>query len=122
MKRLASVLFAACVAVGTAISADAAPNLSGEWTCLSYGASINWFQDLWFKGPGRYALGDSKKPYDAGTYRIGSNNVIDFRSGGDTDFLGLYKGGAIYLKFKSDKGAFEKRGFDLTFKCGRNSH
>ena len=122
MKRCAVAVFATFMWAGSTIPAHAAPNLRGEWTCLTYGVSINWFQNLWFKGPGAYALGESRKPYDAGTYRIDGRNVIDFLSGGDKDFLGKYKGGAIYLKFKSDKGPFEKRGFDLTFKCGRNSH
>lgn len=121
MKRLLAILITSALAVGLNVDAAAAPNLSGHWTCLSYGASVRWFQDIVFRGSGRYALGDYSKPYDPGAYRIDGTNVIHFHSGGDKDFLGLYKGGAIYLKFRSDTGPFEKRGFgSLTFKCGRD--
>lgn len=121
--RYRRLLVAGALLVASAARASAAPNLRGQWTCLSYGASVRWFQDIWFKGPGTYTLGDSRKPYDPGAYYADAHNVLHFVSGGDKDFLGLYKGGAIYLKFRSDNGPFEKRGYgNLTFKCGRDSH
>ena len=101
--------------------AAAARTLSGAYTCLTYGASIHWFQNIVFHPNGSYALGSTSKPYDPGRYSVDGGNIVHFLTGGDKDFLGLAKGTDVYLKFKNDKGPFEKKGFDLTFKCGLNS-
>ncbi|MHB8148332.1 MAG: hypothetical protein ACYDGM_13880 [Vulcanimicrobiaceae bacterium] len=123
MKRLTLCALSAVMlyAVSAVTPAFASTGLPGEYTCLTYGASIRWFQNLVFHPDGAYSLGSTAKPYDAGRYTMGSNNIVHFLSGGDANFLGLYKGGNVFLKFKTDKGPFEKKGFDLTFKCGRNS-
>lgn len=119
MKRLASILLTAAFLLASRGGATASPGLTGEWACFAEGVSVNWFQDIWFRSDDRYALGESRKPYGPGTYRIDSHHVIHFLSGGDHDFLGLYKNNAIYLKLRTDSGPFEKRGFNVTFKCGR---
>ena len=115
-------LLLAALAIAFALpSRAAAASLSGEYTCLTYGASINWFQNLVFWPNGHYALGTTQKPYGQGQYTLDSRHIVHFLSGGDDKFLGLLQNGNIYLKFKTDNGPFIKRGFDLTFKCGRNS-
>ncbi|HUY40570.1 MAG TPA: hypothetical protein VMV82_03275 [Candidatus Dormibacteraeota bacterium] len=118
--RFAVLLGIAASGLFVKAPATAAPVLSGQWTCLAYGAQVNWFQNILFHPDGTYALGDARKPYAPGRYSIDSRNIVHFLGGGDDEFLGLYKGGAVYLKSRTDSGPFEKRGFNVTFKCGRN--
>ena len=119
--RLAMLLGIVASSLFAKRPAAAAPALSGQWTCLAYGVQVNWFQNILFHPNGTYALGDAHKPYAPGRYSIDSHNIVHFLSGGDDLFLGLYKDRAVYLKSKTDSGPFEKRGFNVTFKCGRNS-
>ncbi len=70
-------------------SRAASGSLSGEYTCLTYGARINWFQNLVFWPNCNYALGTARKPYDQGRYMMDSRHIVHFLSGGDDQFLGL---------------------------------
>lgn len=128
--RLLVATAALGILLGAAITsrpAQAASSLSGHWVCDSYGISVNWFQDIVFYPNGRYALGYPGKTFSPGTYSMAGSGVITFHSGGNSDFLGLYKPGSryhsIYLKGKKDRGPFEKRGYGtITFRCDRSSH